>query len=130
MSATDEIRKWQALRDEDAELKARRAAIKDELDRLGPDVILAMAEEGLQNARVNGKTVYTQTTVRAHVLVEDTDRLEVELNSIGETLAVTRINANTLTSWVRQRRELGEELPEAVAQFITVTEIPELRQRA
>jgi hypothetical protein len=128
-SATVLIGRWAALRRDYETAKATRDALRHEMDRLAPDVIVAMATDGVAKLSfADGSTVYTQTTIRASAV--DHDRLAVALEAAGvEGLAKVTVNANSLAAWVREQVANEATIPDEIASWIKVTEIPELRMR-
>lgn len=128
-SAVALMGRWASLRQQYEDAKSTAAALKSEMDRLAPDVIVAMATDGVSKMTFNdGSTVYTQTTIRASAV--DHDRLAMALADAGvEGLAKTTVNASSLAAWIREQRSNEIPIPDSIAEFVKITEIPELRLR-
>lgn len=129
-SAVGMLTQWAQLRHHYEAASATAKAIKAEMDRLAPDVIVAMATDGVSKLTfADGSTVYTSTTIRASAV--DHDRLAIALADagVGEGLVKTQVNSTSLAAWVREMVKNEQTIPEGVAEWIKVTEIPELRMR-
>lgn len=132
-----------------AELRARRDALKAELDdvnkrieTLGDACQIEFAENGIDSMRCAHGTLYVARTLWAGaVQVEgadgkthgDAERTAEALRRAGlEWMVKPSFNVQTLSAWVREqpRDEQGEIiLPDALKGNISITEKPEIRLR-
>lgn len=106
--------------------------IKKELGALEETLVETFALEGVQNMSLDGATVYLHRQVWA--AKNDSD---VTTQQICEALTASDLsgfvaenfNWQTLSAYVRERDDQGEELPEPLARLIHSTERYSLRVR-
>lgn len=90
-------------------------AIKKELDELEKQLLEEFQEEGVGDIGVNNGErkvkLYLKRDVRAHSLMgQDATAEACEKAGLGD-IVHKRVNANTLSAFVRERMANGEELP-------------------
>lgn len=120
------------------ELEARRRALEEELDAvkaelniLQDQVLDDWADRGWQNAKINGVTVYVAheffCSKRAGVdtqIICDTLRQHGLGNIVAEAYS-----AQSLKSWVKERLDNGDPIPEPLKSLLNYDSIPRLRTR-
>lgn len=139
--AVELMKEWADLHRQHAVAKATATAWKQKMDEMAADVILAMADEGVSKATIAGVgTVFAQTTIRASAV--DHEALATALEAAGvHNLAKITVNSTTLAGYVRDMVKAAEDhgehpetpadaLPPTIAEWVKITEIPELRLRA
>jgi len=124
------LREYLRLRDEVEATDERLSALKERRDRVEEELLKAYERNGTSSVRCDGRTVYLHRQLWArpkdgdHALVCDLLRA----HDLGD-LVRTSVNAQTLSSLVRERDAEGTPLPEDLAAAIDVSEAYRLRVR-
>lgn len=132
MLDTSRAKRWVALREQKLRLEAELKRVKSDMSDLEADVLEDLADEGIQRFTIDGTTLYQRRLLKAnrHPDAEMQD-LVAALDTVGQGhLASQTVNANTLSAWVRELEDAGEELPDEVDDLIVVHEIFQLGARA
>ncbi len=126
----EDVRYYIALTAEKRDLEASLRRIQDSLNQLEPTLAEAFAEDGVQHVNMDGYTIYLQQELWASPAEGNYDRLCDELvgNDL-ESMVQRRVNAMTLSAYVREVRRKGENLPEGLAATIKISEAYRVRVR-
>jgi hypothetical protein len=111
--------KWIEIRKRIAVLNEELADLKEDSENLEYALVEEMATDGISSMKVNGVSVYVQEKHLASINYqegEDTDagyaRVCDILNKVGlGYLAHRRFSIPSLTKWVNEQKEAGNELP-------------------
>lgn len=109
------LKRFAALTEQCKDMEDKLKAAKAEMDALEPDIIEEMADAGLQNAKINGRTYYIRRSLYAGP-AEGFDKVGVALalKQAGLHDYVTETyNSSSLSAYVRsvvKEHEDGEAL--------------------
>lgn len=127
------LRRFADLTERKKAIEAEEKAIKAEMDALEPVIIEEMADAGMQNAKINGRTYYINRRLFANP-AEGHDKISVSAAlrdaGLGDYVSET-YNSNSLAAYVRQlvkegdaeslsTEEMRELLPEPLRGVLTV----------
>lgn len=112
------------------ELEAELEEVQRRIAELEERIVAEWVEAGVSRARVDGYTVYLSREIWAAPEGGDHEGLAKALAALGLTeFAAVRVNHARLSAWVRELYREGQELPEAVAPLIRVSETYKIRVR-
>ena len=102
-----------SLKEEKKALEAKAKDIGKEIDELDVALSDAMAEEEVERFSRNGSTFYIKSRLFASPAAGRKDAMILALKENGFGSLVTEsVNANTLSSFIKEQREItGEEVP-------------------
>ena len=102
-----------SLKEEKKALEAKTKDIGKEIDELDVALSDAMAEEEVERFSRNGSTFYIKSRLFASPAAGRKDAMILALKENGFGSLVTEsVNANTLSSFIKEQREItGEEVP-------------------
>jgi len=110
---TDILREFVRITKEKDELDARLTAKKAEQSRLEQQVLYELAQSGIQNIKIDGKTLYmradTYVSVKEGVDPEAAMKVLDDLD-LGD-FHKERITLQSVSAWVRERRREEEQIP-------------------
>lgn len=125
----------------DAKVKEMEQVVKDlKAERANVEAMLleAWAVEGIDQLKVDGRTVFTQSTTRANIK-KNPEAFEAFAAHGAPDLIKETINANSLAAWVREREVEGSSPDDPVekrfnidpelARFISVHDQTHVRVR-
>lgn len=132
----DKVKRYRDLRVAAASAGAESKGLTAEADALERQLIEQYAEEGVQNIRVDGSTVYLERKVYAQK-EKGPDGEVVETSAVTEALIAAGLgdfvtptyNVNTLSAYLRELDEQGEPLPEALVGLVRPAEVFKLKHR-
>lgn len=117
--------KLNELRDKKKSLDEESKAVSKEIEEIDALLTEAMMENEVEKFSRNKKTFYLSTRLFASALDGNKDALFGALreNGYGDLITET-VNANTLSSFVKEQREMngGEEVPEWLGSVVNVCE--------
>lgn len=128
-------------RDEARKAKAEAKDAEEQLAHAESLLLEWLVEQGLAGARheETGLAVSIRRDVRASIKVDDLEQAAPVLRDIGAgALLQERVNAQTLTSWVKERMAEAdldptasplEALPEPLRPYVTVAQIDRISAR-
>ena len=114
-----------------SELKSRKALLEDELKSVNAEIVIAdrelsdlMVETDTPSFTHSGQTYYLTTKLRASARDGMQEKLYEALRKNGAgSLVKETVNANTLSSYVKELREEHEDqVPEWIAPYVNVYE--------
>ena len=125
-TATNPISRLVELDVRKRELEEELKGISEERAAIEEQLLDKWAEEGVQNMRVNGMTVYLHRQLWASVKPDEKSRaIDIfEANGMKDMLSV---NTQTLSAWVREQEEGG--IPEAIKEILNTEERFAIRTR-
>ncbi len=132
VSKTDTLKRLVRLRKQRADLEAKMASLKSQIDETEPAVLEWMQENGLQQIRQNGITVHLRRELWASVSTDDIDFLKDALRAAGVEpgdIVKERANTQTLSALVREYDRDGRPLPNSLAAALKVSEVFKLGYR-
>lgn len=122
--ATESLQQYAKAADRKADLEAELLEVKAKLTKLEPLVLDWFQREGVQNIRINGRTLHLRRELwagRAEGVSND-DAIEA-LQAAGlDDFAAPRINTQKLSAWCRERDAEGEALPPEFEGVLVVNE--------
>lgn len=126
-------RQFATLDAERRELETRVKAIKEECQALEAQLVLAFENHdvaGPIRLRDLGLAVYVRTDRYASADPEHVEELRQAFHrhGLGHIAKVT-ILSQTLSAWVREVKEAGDEVPEDIAQYIKESTMYRIRTR-
>lgn len=116
--------KLKELKDRKKDLEAETKAITAEIDRLDLELSDAMAEAECERFSRNGNTFYLNSRLFASPASGRKDDMILALkdNGYGDLVTET-VNANTLTSFVKEQKNLNaDEVPAWLADVVNIHE--------
>lgn len=122
----DDIKRFIAIKKELDDIAIQEAELKRERQELEQIILAEFEEQGVQNMRVDGRTVSLVRTIyaRANTETGGTEALAQVLRENGlADLVKDSVNANTLASYVRELEKLEIPMPEAIANHVIVTPV-------
>lgn len=126
---TDRVRQLVRLKVRKDELETKLKAVKAEIDKLSTSLVDEFAEDGVAHAAVDGHTAYLHRQLWASAAGEKTDLVAaLQRNGLGHFVSPS-FNTNTLSAYVREVDETGEELPKDLREQIKVSEVWTVRVR-
>ena len=113
------------------ELEAQVKSHKDELARKEERLLGTFARDGIQNMKTTaGQTVYLNRELFARLVgMPEQAHTALAQAGLGDFIKPT-VNAQTLRAYVREKEEVGEEIPEGLQPYIDVSEVYRLRVRS
>jgi len=105
------IREFAELTERSKELDDEQKSIKARLDELEPVILNQMADEGLQNVRINNRTYYIRRdlyTGPAEGFDKPSVTLALKEAGLGEYVSET-YNSNSLSAYVRSLKQSIED---------------------
>lgn len=92
--------------------------------------MLALFEEGAQNIKIDGVTVYLHRQLWARPVATSKEQLAEELKASDLAGFVhENINTQQLSAWVRELEATGQEVPARIQPLLEVTEQFSVRSR-
>lgn len=128
---TDMLREFAQLAREKGELKDRLSEVEKALDAMQMPLQEHFLSAGMQNARIDGMTLYVRRQTWAR-LAEGIDMPQacVALKAAGlDEFVREAFNMQTLSSYVRELQRDDKELPKSLADFISVTDDVSIQAR-
>lgn len=110
-----------ALRERKEELKAKTEENNAEIDRVERELLEQMQVNELQNFKRSGKQFICSSKVWASAVDKDKVYAWMKENDYGDLVKET-VNANSFNSLVKEWLDQDGFVPDAVADFINVTE--------
>jgi len=120
------------------ELRERKRAIKGSLDEvdarikfLTPRILDEFSRSGVQRITVDGRTIYQTAKVwvsRAEGVLPDDFHDLLREEGLG-SLVKEGVNSQTISAWYREQRDLGEPIPDRLAEALKVSEVSDLGVR-
>lgn len=122
------------LRREQRDLKDRMDRNAAELKRLDPALIEQFGRLGIRSQKmISGETTYIERTLHASLVPDDDGehrQAHAALRRHGlEWLVQDRVNAQSLSAWVREQEKLEAELPPELETFIRRSEVYRVKVR-
>lgn len=107
----NKIEYYKALRGQKDDMKAALKQLEEELDTLEKEIIDVMEVEGISSLRTSdGYQVVSVTNMYPNIA--DRAAAYEWLKNIGAYEDMATINTNTFKSFIKNRLEMGEEVPE------------------
>lgn len=105
--------KLKFMQEQKKELETQTKALTAEIAALDEQLSDAMTEAELDRFSRNGSTFYLKSRLFASPVAGRKDEMMAALKANGyESLVVESVNANTLSSFIKEQREItGEEIP-------------------
>lgn len=128
---TDLLRRFAQLSREKGELKDRLSEVEKALEAMQLPLQEYFLSAGMQNTRVDGMTLYVrkQTWARLAEGIEMPQACDaLKAAGLGEFVREA-FNMQTLSSYVRELQRDERELPESLADFISVTDDVSIQAR-
>lgn len=133
----DTANAWKALDDQIDELEQKRSAIEHQIKELKKQIqpyeeqLLQMfAENGVNNIKIHGKTIYIHRQLWARPVDGDYERACKILREIGlDEYVKETVNVNNISAYVREQDEMGSELPSSFYDAFRVDEVYKVRSR-
>jgi hypothetical protein len=129
--AIEKVREYTKLRDRQRELGAAHDEVKAAADLLEQELLDEFAQQGVDNIRVDGHTVYLhrQTWASPSTGHDSTD-VVAALKAAGlDHMVAERYNSNTLSAYVRELVREDAELPASLQAVVQTTDKFSLRVR-
>lgn len=113
-----------ALKEQKKDLEAQAEAVGAEINALDAQLSDAMAEADLDRFSRNGSTFYLKSRLFASPAAGRKDEMMAALKANGyASLVVESVNANTLSSFIKEQREInGTDVPEWLGDTVTTFE--------
>lgn len=110
--------RWSELKAQRAKLNEQLAEVADQMDRLEPQIIDLMAEDGINSISRNGQTVYLAREFFARLREGcDKSRAIEAMHAAGFDHCLM-LSHNTLRALAREYDERGETPPAALSEFV------------
>lgn len=109
----ERVKRFAALSKRKGDVEGELDSIKGQLAALEATLLEDFGTHGVQNLSVDGMTVYlmTQTWAKA----PDIDKLGSQLSEADAAFLIQRkVNTQTLSAWVRERKKMGEAIPDSI----------------
>lgn len=110
-----------ALRDRKEELKALTTENNEEIERVERELLEQMQANDLQNFKRSGKQFICSSKVWAAPVDKDKVYAWMKENGYGDLVKET-VNANSFNSLVKEWLEENGFVPDAIDEFVSVTE--------
>lgn len=102
--------------------------LKEQAARLEEQLLDQFAEAEVRSVKACGATFFLQKTLWASV--ENTPAAYAALQKVGlGAMVQPRVNAQTLSSYVREQADLGRPLPAEIEAYLKISEKWEIRVR-
>nr|DAL77423.1 MAG TPA: protein of unknown function (DUF5320) [Caudoviricetes sp.] len=113
-----------ALKEQKKDLEAQAEAVGAEINALDAQLSDAMAEADLDRFSRNGSTFYLKSRLFASPAAGRRDEMLAALKANGYgSLVVESVNANTLSSFIKEQREVtGMDVPEWLGDTVSTYE--------
>lgn len=113
-----------ALKEQKKDLEAQAEAVGAEINALDAQLSDAMAEADLDRFSRNGSTFYLKSRFFASPAAGRKDEMMAALKANGYgSLVVESVNANTLSSFIKEQREVtGMDVPEWLGDTVSTYE--------
>ena len=113
-----------SLKEQKKDLEAQAEAVGAEINALDKQLSDAMAEADLDKFSRNGSTFYLKSRLFASPAAGRKDEMMAALKANGyASLVVESVNANTLSSFIKEQREInGTDVPEWLGDTVTTFE--------
>lgn len=113
-----------ALKEQKKDLEAQAEAVGAEINALDAQLSDAMAEADLDRFSRNGSTFYLKSRLFASPAAGRKDEMMAALKANGYgSLVVESVNANTLSSFIKEQREVtGMDVPEWLGDTVSTYE--------
>ena len=113
-----------ALKEHKKDLEAQAEAVGAEINELDTQLSDAMAEAELERFSRNGSTFYLKSRLFASPAAGRKDEMMAVLKANGYgSLVVESVNANTLSSFIKEQREVtGMDVPEWLGDTVSTYE--------
>ena len=113
-----------ALKEQKKDLEAQAEAVGAEINALDAELSDAMAEADLDRFSRNGSTFYLKSRLFASPAAGRKDEMMAALKANGYgSLVVESVNANTLSSFIKEQREVtGMDVPEWLGDTVSTYE--------
>lgn len=124
------MRRYVAIKIELDEIGVQVKRLEDERKRIEPQLFELMLANGIQNAKVDGRTLSRRTTTRASILAEFREQAAAVLEEMGLGSIVKHeptVNANTMAAKVREWLEQDGCIPPEIEKFLSVHDTNEVR---
>lgn len=126
---TDRMRRFVELVERKRQLESELRAIGVQIELIEPILLEDMAGAGMQNATVDGMTVYRQSEFTCGIKPE-LDKQAVFQSFIDSGYGhLVMLGWSALRSMVKEASESGQPLPECVEKSVDVGQIHRLRAR-
>lgn len=131
LTNVDEMRRYVALDKDIDDLEAQAKKLKAEKKELEEQLIAEFERNGMQNMRIDDRTVYLNELVvsRADQEMGGVTALAAVLRAHAPDIVKESVNANSLSSWVRDLQNAGEEIPEEVKKHLVIQSVFSLKIR-
>lgn len=128
MLNTDWLKEFSDIENQEDELEAKLKVLKDRKKMLIDPILDNMIDEGIDNIRINGRTIYIKSEIWAKVLDKE-KALDVLKEAGMDEYIRTGYNHQSLSAYVREQIKNGEELPEAFKGVIGANETQKVVSR-
>ncbi len=126
----EQLKRYVELEKERRDLEDRLKAVKAESEKLGASLLEQFAEAGIQNARVNGLTVYVHRQLWASAVDGNYEAACQALRDSGYGEFIqTRFNINQVSAIARELDKGGQSYPPQWEGAIKVAEVFALRSQ-
>lgn len=111
--------RFRALKERKDALEEELSVVNEELTKVDQEMVQTMINEEIPRFTRNGKSYHLTTRIFASPVAEKKDEFFDWLsgNGYGGMLKLG-VNANTLSSWVKEQLEDKDELPEPVKSMV------------
>lgn len=117
-SDTQPYRDFVALSKEKSARKADLEALQEKINALEQKLIGQMEQTGVQRIHVDGMTVFLKLTLRARA----TNIATLAANPATKFMVKKTVHGETISAWVRERREEGDLILDELQDAISVYE--------
>lgn len=124
----DALKKILNLDDEKKRLDARIKEIRAERAVLEETLMNEFAENGINQMKVDGKTVYLTRELWASPKDKDQSFNYLKLIGLGDYVAET-VNSNSISAFVREMEKSQEPLPDGFEDHFRVSEVFKIKTR-
>lgn len=101
------------------ELDAESRKVGEVIDQIERELLDAWIDAGRQSERIDGVTVYIAKRTWATAREGNRQAVVAALESLGMADMVT-FNTQTLSAWFKERAEAGEEVPQTLAEVVSL----------
>lgn len=125
------VKRYRDLKAEAKRLEAELDGVKKAATALEEELVEAFTDEGVQNMRVDGNTVYLERTLWAQREKGVTpEEVVAALRAAGlDALVGEGVNMNTLSSHLRELDEHDTPLPDALVGKVKAAEVFKVKVR-
>lgn len=124
---TDALHEFVQVEKDRRELEAKLKSLKARKARLEEQLLTQFEQEGVQNMRVDGMTVFVHRQTWANHAGNPAALVEAMRAAGMDEMVKTSVNTQTLSAWVRELESIEEEVPASIAPHISVSEKFSLR---